>query len=193
MEGELAGVKNAIKATVSGAGDFARAPGTSNFVPAAKEMTDGVKDLLANVQRMIEKANDPSKTRELQEQANNTKQAVANLVGAGKNANANPNDEAAKDALKSNVGQLKAAIQGLLGEANAVSQRAANAGPQRGNTGAGQKESKMLNNTAQKVIDEVKAMLEAIDPSFEGIRNREPPRSIRPEVKREISTLVFHF
>ncbi len=181
MEGELAGVKNAIKNTVQGAGDFARAPGTSNFVPAAKEMTDAVKDLLQNVNRMVEKANDPSKTRELQEQANNAKQAVANLVGAGKTANANPNDQAANDALKSNVGQLKAAIQGLLGEANAVSQRAANAGPQRSASGAGKKESDALNGTAQKVIDEVKAMLDAIDPSFDAIRNREAPRSIRPE------------
>jgi len=180
MEGELAGVKNAIKDTVQGAGDFARAPGTSNFVPAAKGMTDAMKELLQGVNRMVEKANDPSKTRELSDEANNAKQAIANLVNAGKAANANPNDEHAKEQLKSSVGQLKASIQGLLGAANAVSQRATSAGPQRP-SGSGAKESAALNNTAQKVIDEVKAILEAIDPSFDAIRNRAPPTKMRPE------------
>lgn len=179
LEGELAGVKNAIKNTVQGAGDFARAPGTSNFVPAAKEMTDAVKELLQGVNRMVEKSGDPSKTRALADSANEAKQAVGALVAAGKAANANPNDEHAKEALKSSVGQLKASIQGLLGEANAVSQRAATAGPQRSaGTGAGAKESAVLNGTAQKVIDEVNSILEAIDPALDHIRNRAPPKSI---------------
>jgi len=181
LEGELAGVKNAIKNTVQGAGDFARAPGTSNFVPSAKEMTEAVKDLLQGVGRMVEKVNDPNKTRELSDQANKAKQAVSDLVNAGKAANANPNDDRAKEQLKSTVGQLKASIQGLLGEANAVNQRAATAGPQRGNTGAGAQESAVLNNTAQKVIDEVNSILNSINPSIGHIRNRDPPTKMRAE------------
>jgi len=180
LEGELSGLKGAIKKTIEGAKDFTGAPGTSNFVPAAKEMTDAAKEMLQNVQRMVDKVNDPSKTRDLTDEANNVKQAIANLVGHGKAVNANPNDAGAQEQLKSSLGQFKAAIQGLLGTANGVSQRAGTSGPQRP-TGQGEKESRMVNNTAQKVIDEVKAILEAIDPSFDHIRNRAPPQKIRPE------------
>jgi hypothetical protein len=178
MAGEVAAIRAAASNTDRGASDFERAPGTSNFVPAAKEMTDAVKELLQGVNRIVEKAGDASKTAELTQQANKAKQAVGEVVAAGKAAQGNPNDSRAQDQLRSAVGQLKAVTQGLVGEANAVSQRAANAGPQRSASGAGAKESAAYSGTAQKVIDEVNTILDAIDPKLDHIRNRPPVKSI---------------
>lgn len=188
VDDALQGVKGNIREAIQGAGKFARSTGTNGFIPAAKSLTTDVKELLQGVSKMIAAVGDTTDTKALSEKGQDAKAAISRLIKAGQVVHKEPNNGPAREALKSAVGQLKANIQGLLGEANAVSQKASlSSAPSSGTGPRKNKQGDVLNGTADRVIDLVKKVLEEIDPPFNKIRDRKGPTSLSAsEIDRDM-------
>eukprot|EP01091_Cochliopodium_minus_P001266 TRINITY_DN1112_c0_g1_i3.p1 TRINITY_DN1112_c0_g1~~TRINITY_DN1112_c0_g1_i3.p1 ORF type:complete len:2063 (+),score=880.31 TRINITY_DN1112_c0_g1_i3:100-6288(+) len=184
LSNEVEIVKNSIKDTIKATNQLKTSPGTQNFAPAARDLTNTIKQIISAGKEVVSKVNDPQKTVQLEQAISNVSDSIRAVIQNGKVVHQDPNNQNAQESFQGSISQLSQNMRAVLNETGKLNQPSESnnnnnnqISQNKPKQGGVSNESQYLTNVCQDLQQTLDNLIDELMPPFSSLHERQSPQS----------------